>query len=335
MRRYIKVPLAFFLGVSALGRAAAADDKDTAKTAFEQGVKQMEAKDYEHGCPALEQSQKLDPRPGTLFTLAECEALRGRSAAAYTRYGEYLQVYASLPRDKQQKQGTREKDARTKRAELEKLIAQATLALPPGAPPGTVVARDGATLDPGEINAPMMLDPGEHVVTTQAPGGPLTEQRFKLEKGEKRTITLEVRAAAPVKSAGPVEPPPPPSSNGRRIATFVVGGLGVAGLITGGVTGGLMLSKMDAIKAGCKDGAGGVQLCNTEGASAGNSAKLLGAIATAGFVTGAVGLGVAVVLFATAPGGAGARPAQKKGGLEIRAMAMGPLGTMVGVQGSF
>jgi hypothetical protein len=332
--RYLTSAL-FFSGVLALVRSAEAGDKESAKASFDRGVERMEAKDYAAACPAIEQSMKLDPYPGTLFTLAECETLRGRAAAALARYGEYLQMYASLPPEKQKKQGARAKEARLKTAELERVVARATFTLPPETPAGTVVARDGVTLAAGELEAPAVLDPGDHVVTTQAPGGPLTEQRFTLGKGEKRTIALEVRraAGAPAPPSGAPAPAPVPLS-GRRVAAFVSGGVGVAGLVLGAVTGGLMLSKKDAISAGCKDTGSGVAACNAEGASAGNSAKMLGAVASAGFVTGLLGAGMAVVLFATAPKRASARAAAS-GGVEVGVRSLGAAGTSVSVRGSF
>lgn len=333
MRSLRQLTTALLLGALMLARTARADEKDTAKTLFEQGIADLEAKNYDKACPALDQSQKLDPRPGTLFALAECEGFRGHGVVAYARYGEYLQVYASLSRDKQAKQGSREKDARAKRAELERTLAQATFSLPADAPAGTVVTRDGAPLAASDLGSPVMLDPGAHIVTTQVPDGPVNEQRFTLEKGEKRTISLEVKTSGPAATSAP-QPLPPPSSStsSRRIATFAAGGLGVVGIAVGGITGGLMLSKQGTIKDNCRAGSPGVQLCNTEGASAGNDAKTLGAIATAGFAVGLVGLGAAVVLFVTTPKQQKAAAATA---IEVRAAPIGSEGAMVGVRGSF
>jgi hypothetical protein len=336
MRSHRQLPKAVLLVGLTLCRGALADDKDTAKALFEEGLKQMESKSYDAACPAFEKSQKLDPRPGTLFTLAECESQRGHLAAAYQRYGEYLQVYATLPRDKQAKQGTRQKEARSKQGELEKVIAQLTLKLPADAPADTVVTNDGATLSASEIGSPVLVDPGAHVLTTQAPGGPVAEQRITLEKGEKRSIDLEVKRPAPASTDAPPPPPPPPAApgtSGRRIATFAAGGVGLAGLVVGGITGGLMISKADVVHANCKDGGGGVELCNKTGAAAGNDAKVLGAVATAGLVVGALGVGVGVVLFVTDRKG-GSRKAPSSG-VEVRVAPLGTAGAALGVRGSF
>jgi tetratricopeptide (TPR) repeat protein len=335
MRNPRLLPLALLLSIGAISPSAAADDKQSAKDFFEKGVAAMEAKNYEEACPAIARSLELDPFPGTLFALAECEALRGRPSAAFQRYGEYLQVYAALPKDKQRKQGTREKDAQDKRAALEKVVAHATLELPADAPAGTQVARDGVTVAAGELGAPIMLDPGEHVFTTQAPGGPSTEQRVTLEKGEQRTLTLEVRVAATgTGTAGPVKPPPGAVS-GRRVATYVAGGLGAAGVVLGAVTGGLMLAQLDAINAGCTDSGTGVASCTPEAATAGNDAKTFGNIATAGFAAGLALAGVAVVLFVTEPRPAKAKAADSGSSWLGVGLSVGPRGTTVGVRGRF
>lgn len=330
MRTTRTLTLALFLGALSLAPAARADDRDAAKALFDQGVAAMTEKKYDEACPALEKSLALDPYPGTLFALADCEAFRGRAAAAFRRYGEYLEVYAALPRDKQLRQGTREKEATSKRAELEKAVAIATVTLPADAPAGTAVTLDGAPLAGKDLAAPAVLDPGEHVWTTRAPGGPETEQRVTLEKGEKRAIELEVR---PAETQGPAPPPvaAPSGPSGRRVAAFVTGGVGVAGLVLGGVTGGLMLAQADAIHAGCKDAEGGVAVCTEAGARAGNDAKTFGLVATVGFAAGLALTGAAVVLFATEP----RRGKPSAARLGVTVVPLGPLGAAAGVQGSF
>ena len=77
--------LAATLVSSAAWPALAAGPVDAAKALFDRGVEQLEAGHFNRACPAIEKSYQLDPRPGTLFTLAECEAKRGRLATAVQR----------------------------------------------------------------------------------------------------------------------------------------------------------------------------------------------------------------------------------------------------------
>src|SRR5579862_9466128 len=95
------------LGTCAFLATAIALAADPAQEAFDRGVAQMEAGRFDLGCPAVEESYKLDPRPGTLFTLAECEASRGRIRSAVKRYDDYLAFWAALPPDKKRKQEAR------------------------------------------------------------------------------------------------------------------------------------------------------------------------------------------------------------------------------------
>src|SRR3954471_19352248 len=190
------------LGALVLAAPAAAGDVATAEALFNRGVADMKASKFETACPAIEESYRLDPRPGTLFALAECEAKRGRVATAVTRYGDYLSLFSRLPPDQQAKQKGRDKIASEKKAELIPSVPEITLTLPPDAPRGTVVKRDDAVLSEAALGVPLPIDPGEHVVTTQAPGGDLSETKVSIKKAEKQQIVLKVKSAPSTASTG-------------------------------------------------------------------------------------------------------------------------------------
>jgi hypothetical protein len=282
--------------------AAAAQEEAGADARYNRAVTDMVAGKYDEACPIIEDAYRADPRPGRLFTLAECEAGRGRIASAVARYDEYLAVFAQMPPEKQAKQQGREGIAITKRAALAPHVPQLTVLLPPGAPGGTVVKRDGAVIAEASVGVALPVDPGDHTVTGQAPGGPVVEVRVTLGKDEKKQVTLPLAAprAEPTPSSIAAAPPPqapPPSDagpSGQRVAAFVVGGVGVAGVIVGAVMGGLVLSKQGTVKANCAG-----MFCDAAGAGAVESAKPLGVGSTVGFIVGGAGLVVGVVLLAT------------------------------------
>src|SRR5262245_44629365 len=176
--------------VLAMAAPAAAGPPDRAETLFNRGVEDMEARHFESACPAIEESYRLDPRPGVLFALAECEAQRGRIATAVARYDEYLALAAGLPQDKRRKQRDREATSRKQVAALRPQIPKLTLTLPAGAPEDTRVKRDGAEVAREALGTAINVDPGEHLVTTQAPSGAATELRVTIGKGETKTLTL-------------------------------------------------------------------------------------------------------------------------------------------------
>src|SRR5262249_667778 len=110
--------VALAIGLSSLAAPAGAQDVAAAKALFSQGLAEMEAGHSEKGCPAIEESYRLDPRPGTLFTLAECENKRGRIATAVARYEDYLALVSRMPPAQQARQSVRVKIAKNQKATL-------------------------------------------------------------------------------------------------------------------------------------------------------------------------------------------------------------------------
>jgi hypothetical protein len=223
---------AVLMGTELLAVPALADDPFAAKTLFDRGVEDLEAGRFETACPAIEESYKLDPRPGTLFTLAECEAKRGRVATALRRYEDYLALYETLSADKRAKQGDREQVARAQKLALGAQVPELILALPPDAPQDTQVTIDGVGVERSELGVRIRVDPGDHVVNARAPGGPFSTARITLQVGEKKGIALVVPVVdkpAPVMMAGPA---PTNHRNWRLPVGVTVTGLGAMFLAT-------------------------------------------------------------------------------------------------------
>lgn len=346
-----------------LAPVALAEDVAAAKALFQEGLDHMQAGAFDKGCPALRESYRLDPRIGTLFTLAECEAKWGRIATAVAHYSNFLTQVAAMPSGQRIKQREREKVAREKRDELTPQVPELTLVLPKEAPANTVVTRDGERLRTPSLGVALPIDPGEHVVTTQVPGGgKLVEKKFEIEKGEKKTVTLEFvlpekgadtggGAGSGDGSGGQTGGTGGPGADGgggeqgtsgRRLTAYILGGVGIAGLAAGGVFGGLTLMKKGELESdnACKFG-DAIQ-CTGDGRTGLTEAKTFGWISTAGFGVGVASLGVATVLLLTEPkatttGAAGPRSARGFDGRRVHAgvLAAGRDGAMFGLQGAW
>jgi hypothetical protein len=325
--------------VTAVTVSAVAQDIAAAEAFFNRGFADMQAGRYEAGCKAIAESHRLDPRPGTLFTLAVCEAKWGRIATAAARYSDYLSLYEQLTPTEKARQKDRPKQAKAQREALAPLVPELTLVLPPRAPEGTVVQRDGAVVAEAALGVALPVDPGEHVLTTQARGGEITEIHISLGKGEKRHITLlvkEAKAAAPPPSdqgPRPAPAPPAPLVYGRRVGAYVAGGVGAAGLILGGVMGALTLGKKAAIQQHCNLG-GDKRACDAEGFAAASDAKTLGLVSTVGFGVGIAGVGAAIALLVTeprSPKNAAAPPNRVSAGV----LSAGREGASVGILGAW
>jgi hypothetical protein len=211
------LPVLLLLGSFALAGPAAAQDvaaadaivnSAAAEALFNKGLAELEAGRHRAGCPAIAESLRLDPRPGTLFTLATCEDRWGHVATALARYDEYLAVYERLPDDKKARQGERPKVAKAQRDKLAAEVPTLTLSLPTSAPPGTVVKRDGQVVAAAALGTAIPVDPGEYTVSTQAPNGQVWEQRITIGRGEKKNVVLEWRGAPAVERETGSTPPP-------------------------------------------------------------------------------------------------------------------------------
>ncbi len=279
---------------------AAAQDSAASEALFNKGVAEMKAGRYEVACPALLESQRLEARAGTVFALAECEAKWGKLATAVSRYSDYVNLVSRMEGADEKRHRSRAKKAKAAMDELRAKVPQLTLVLPENAPSGTVVKRDGVPLSGVSLGMALPVDPGEHVLSTQVPGGPEHEQKVSIAVGETKQVVLEMELPAPVaKPAAPVapkEPPvvvaaPPPKD---RTWVYVAGGIGAAGVLVGSVTALMSMSKKSSVDDNC-DGT----WCNQEGYDAAESGKSLARVSTVGFGIGIAGLATGLVLHLT------------------------------------
>ncbi|WP_437834202.1 hypothetical protein [Sorangium sp. So ce1153] len=334
---------------------ATAGDIAAAEELFNRGLADMQAGRYATGCKALAESERLDPQPGTLFTLAACEADWGRIATAVTRFGEYLALFERMTPAQRARQGERPELARQRREQLSPRVPRLALSLPPGAPAGTVVRRDGLVLGEAALGIPLPVDPGEHVLSIQAPGGPALEQSIKIAAGETRELTLALKGtpapgapapppASPTPAApraapapAPLGPDAPAAPAGRRTAVYVVGGLGAAGLVLGGITGALVFGKkgLAAEHCGSKIGVRDPGVCDATGADAGSSAITMARVSTIAFGVGLAGLGAAAVLYVTEPKHPGVASSASQRWVSAGVLEAGPAGAVLGARGSF
>lgn len=317
---------------------AAAQGADPAEVLFNRGLAAMEKGRYSNGCPDLAESQRLEPLPGTLFTLATCEDRWGHSATAMAKYSEYLAVYDRIPEARKAVQGERPKLARAQRDKLAVDVPELTLTLAPGVPAGIVVKRDGQMVAAAALGIGLQVDPGEHTVSTEAPGGGIREQRISIGKGEKKKVTLEIRdvasalpdASAPASSAGS-------GPGGRRVATYVIGGVGLAGLVLGGVMGGLTFGKKGIFNQHCGSGikSSDPSACDQTGLDAVSSGKTFGLVSTLSIAVGLAGVGAAVLLHFTEAKPPLSASRARGGWLSAGILSIGPTGATLAARGAW
>ena len=298
------------LGVGAIvglallaGAPAARGQGSAAQTQFDYGLAEMEAGRFASGCPALAESYRIDPHPGVLFTLAECENKWGKIASAFTHYEAYIDLFAHMSDEQKAHQRGRDRIAAAQRDALRPMLPQLAIALPAGAPPGTTVTRDGDPLGAPSLGVALPVDPGEHVIVAKTPDGVRHETRVTLERGQRRNVVLDLSATAPPTSTSTstptptatATPTPTPTEAGNPLRTWawIAGGIGLAGIAVGSIAGAVVMNDASTIHSQCPSD----QSCSPSGLSAASQSRTFGAISDVGFAVGGAGLVTSLVLF--------------------------------------
>ena len=247
-----------------------------AEALFDQARSAMDHGEYDEACAKFRESNRLDPAPGTMLNLANCEEQRGKLATAWELFRA---VEDQLPAG-----DDRIPVARDRAAKLKPRLPRLTIDAGSPPPDGIKVTRDGIDLGAASLGSPLPVDPGEHEVVVTVPGkAPKSFQVFVVE-GESKT--LEVMGDGATANAGGGSATVD-SSSGNQTLGFVFGGIGVAGVVIGSVTGLMALGKQSTVDDEC-DANG---FCSKAGADAASSGSTLATVSTISWVVGALGIG--------------------------------------------
>lgn len=306
------------------GTAHAADE--LAETLFRAGKQAATAGDFKTACQKFEASQRLEPAPGTLLNLGDCEEKLGH----FTRASQYFQSAISLYRAGDARIAYAKQRAGAAEARTARVVLVAT-----NAAPRTKVSWDGTELDPSTLGQPFRADPGDHVVVVRVPGKPDSQIALTLSAGETKQISLPSSAAPVAEVVAPAPAAAPPRSEERRppilamkpaqtersapnlrTAGFVGLGVGAAGIGVGLVAGLFTLNAKSDADEHCP-----AQGCDSDGLSAQSRGKTWSTVSTVGFIAGGVGLaaGASLLLFRPARSSATAVTARPTlGGAELQ-----------------
>ena len=313
----IRASAAILLGLSLFGnilvRPAFADpspaDRSVATQLFEEGRALLRQGNVAAACPKLEESERIDPGGGTLLNVALCHEQLGRKATAWVEFTEALGVA------KKEDRPLRVEFARAHLAQLEPTLSRIVVQVPRGGDvPDFEVRRDGSVVASAAWGSPVPVDPGDHLIEASAPGKIAWRQTIQVgAAAETKTVVVPVLDNAPLAAsstpatqavpAAVTQAPSSPSSrsepkeapaasSGITPAAWIALGVGVAA--TGAATY-LGLHAM-ALKSDADRDCPGDR-CSALGASQNSDAIRSANLATAGFAVGAVGIGLATVLF--------------------------------------
>ncbi len=280
--------------VAAPARAAA--DPAAAAELHRQGLALLDAGRVDEACSKLGESVAAERAVVPLADLARCHELQGKIATAY---GELVELSSLAEKSGDPDRATKAREAASRLApRLSKLRVEVVESLP-----GLVVKRDGIVMTPDQLGALLVIDPGLHVVTAQAPGHEPFRAEVRIGADADAKGVLVPRLKRPVVAPpSPKKPPPPepPEGDGRRgssamgIAGFVSSGFGFVGIVMGTIFGVQTLvevSEAEDNEALCPD-----KRCTPLGRLQIDEAETKGIVSTVAFSVGGVALATGVVL---------------------------------------
>lgn len=275
------------------------DAEAIAAAQFDRGLAAMSAGNFDEACPALSESFRLAPKPGALFTLAECEAKWGRFASADGHYADYLAWFSRMTVEERRLQVGRERISQQAREELKPSIPHLTVRVSTALPRNAVVKRDDVVLGVPSLDVPLPVDPGVHFVVLELPGGRTTQRAITIKPGTSEEVSLDLPSGdptSPTTSTTVGAPQSPPHFH--RVAPYAAAGVGILGIGIGASFGLVAMSKTSMIAEHCQG-----NVCDAEGVAAADSAQTSATVSTVGFCVGIVGLGASALLYLLRPRG--------------------------------
>jgi hypothetical protein len=272
-------------------------DRATARALALEGHAALEKKDYATAADRFGRADALVHAPTLVVDWARALQGLGKLVAAHEKYELVLRegVDASSPKSwlRSLEEAKKELDA------LKPRLAWITVNLKE--PSDATVKISGVIVPPAAVGVKRAADPGFPEVTVTALGYETFQQMVTVGPGEEKSLEVSLKklpeAPPPEQSSGTADAYRPRQSGGaRKVMTYVAFGLGGAGLVAGGVTGGLALRKRSDLKDDCIDG-----VCPSSSKKKIDTYHTYGTVSGVALAVGVAGVGAGLVLWLTEP----------------------------------
>lgn len=292
----------FVLSASSIAGAQDMSAQASAEVLFTEGRQLMDQGRLAEACPKLGESQRLAPAVGTLLNLGICFEKNHQTASAWATFREAVSAARAGG------QTDRERFASEHAAALEPQLSKLTIVIPRASDvDGLEVRRDGLAVGRAAWGSPIPVDPGNHTIEVSAPLK--SKWSTAVDVGAAAAMAVvTVPSLVPAPAAAPAGPeratpttradsPPEKSGISQRTIGIIVGGVGIAGVAVGAITGLLAKSKNDEALTHCD----GASTCDAQGIALTSDARTNAAISTVAFAVGGIALATGAVLYLTAP----------------------------------
>jgi hypothetical protein len=309
-RLLLPLGLTFALPPPALAEASDDNTRNAARNLAEQGKELFDKADFEHARDLFHRAYALVPAP----TIALFEA---RALVKLGRLVEADEAYLRAARTKLERDASEQfrkaiSEADEEELALEPRIPKLKIVItgPAAGSAELVVSVDGAPIKAALLGVEMTINPGEHAISASVSGGEPARASFSIRETERRNLELAVSAAKAVAAPTPLAPALAPAGEKtsaphhkqrggwQKSAAFAAGGVGVAGLATGVITGVLATSRHSAAERDCPD-----KVCieGSPGEDALDSFRTLRTVSTVGYIVAGAGAAAGVTLYLMAP----------------------------------
>jgi hypothetical protein len=295
---------------SAFGQTVDDGTRNAARSLASQGKEAFDKADWDRARDLFHRAYSLVPAP----TIALYE---GRALAKLRRFVEAEEAYMRAARttlDAESPEPFRKAvhDAEDDLLALRVKMPKVTIVPSgPGAShPELSVTLDGHPLKSALLGVEMPIDPGEHTLRAVVPGAEPVQVTFSVVEKQQQKVDVPVpRAGHIAKSLQVVNARPsllepvatPPTSRPSQWhlpAALIAGGVGVAGVATGVITGLMAGSRYSKAERECP---GRACVEGSSGWDTVQSFRTLRTVSTVGYIVGGVGLAAGATLFLLTP----------------------------------
>jgi hypothetical protein len=263
-----------------------AAQKETARDLMQDGRDLRDAGDLKGALQRFLAADQIMHLPPTGFEVANTQAALGQLVEARETLVHVLNIPVSP------KEPIQFRQARDKAQALDEALATRI-------PTVTVIVKNGTnaklTIDEVPVPAtlvglPLRMNPGHHVIGASIPTA-RGEAQLDVVENDKKEVVIRLVDKSPEELAS--SPPPnaaPSDKHGSYLPAVIGFGLAGAGLVVGGITGGLTLSKQSDLAAACPN-----HICGPANHGDVDSAAMLGTISTVSFIAAGACAAVGVV----------------------------------------
>ena len=192
--------------------AQSAADKATARNLATAGIKLYQQQKFEEALDKLKRAQELYDAPVHLLYMARCYVKLGKLVEGAESYRRLVRT--ELDANSPEVFQTAVSDGEKELAEVEPRVPTLTINVEPSTVAGLQIVLDGEPVSAAVVGVERPVNPGERVVSAEAPGYLKVETSAMVKEGQTQQVSLRLE----VDPDAPKEPPPgeaaPPGQGG-------------------------------------------------------------------------------------------------------------------------